>query len=81
MSKQVFELNSKFTFGKYKGEKVKDIMEQDDQYVRWCIDSVHFFELSEEALDYFHTIEIEREPDPDEEEAFRYGYGADIGDR
>ncbi len=44
-----FNLNSKFTFGKYKGKEVEPIIVQDPTYVKWCINNVEFFELSDRA--------------------------------
>lgn len=33
----LMSLNSKFTFGKYKGFTLEDILNTDPKYVRWCI--------------------------------------------
>ena len=38
----------KFTFGKYKGEYVDNIIDTNPDYVRWCLANVSYFTLDEE---------------------------------
>ena len=38
----------KFTFGKYKGKCIGEIMMIDFQYIKWCIDNIPSFEMNEE---------------------------------
>jgi hypothetical protein len=39
-----------FTFGKYKGESLKAVLECDPAYVHWCRENIDGFELRGEAL-------------------------------
>lgn len=48
-----------FTFGKYKGEKVMDIIKDNPEYVRWCGQNVAWFELTvEQAKELSKQMEI-----------------------
>lgn len=38
----------KFTFGKWKGKCIGEIMMIDFQYIMWCIDNIPLFEMNEE---------------------------------
>ena len=37
-----------FTFGKYKGKNIMDIIKNDPKYVHWCVRNVEWFELTVE---------------------------------
>lgn len=39
-----------FTFGKYKGEAVVDVIYRDPEYVRWAAANIDFFELTGEEF-------------------------------
>ena len=41
--------NYVFTFGKYKGRKISDIIEEDWEYIKWCKRNVKDFKLNSEA--------------------------------
>lgn len=45
----MFTLNSKFTFGMYKGKKVSSVINSNPRYVEWCVDHVKFFKLDPKA--------------------------------
>ena len=45
----------KFTFGKWKGKCIGEIMMTDFQYVKWCIDSIPSFEMNEEEKALYST--------------------------
>jgi len=48
-----------FTFGKYKGEKVMDIIKDNPEYVHWCGQNVAWFELTvEQAKELSKQMEI-----------------------
>lgn len=48
-----------FTFGKYKGEKIMDIIKDNPEYVRWCGQNVAWFELTvEQAKELSKQMEI-----------------------
>ena len=51
VGKTIFGLNSKLTFGKHQGKLVKDVIESNASYILWCIESIQWFELDEEADD------------------------------
>lgn len=34
-------------FGKYKGQKVKEIAKRDPNYLRWCLNNIDSFKLNE----------------------------------
>jgi hypothetical protein len=37
-------LDYRFTFGKHKGELLKDVFVSDVGYLRWCLDNIDWFE-------------------------------------
>ena len=45
----------KFTFGKWKGEYIGEIMMIDFQYIKWCIDNIPLFEMNEEEKALYDT--------------------------
>ena len=45
----------KFTFGKWKGKCIGEIMMTDFQYIRWCIDNILLFEMDEEEKALYNT--------------------------
>lgn len=45
----------KFTFGKYKGRCIGEIMMIDLQYITWCIDKIPAFEMNEEESALYNT--------------------------
>ena len=45
----------KFTFGKWKGKCIGEIMMIDFQYIKWCIDNIPLFEMNEEEKVLYNT--------------------------
>ena len=45
----------KFTFGKWKGKCIGEIMMIDFQYIKWCIDNIPSFEMNEEEDALYNT--------------------------
>ena len=45
----------KFTFGKWKGKCIGEIMMIDFQYIKWCIDNIPSFEMNEEEKALYNT--------------------------
>ena len=45
----------KFTFGKWKGKCIGEIMMIDFQYIKWCIDNIPSFEMNEEEKALYST--------------------------
>lgn len=51
-----------FTFGKYKGTKIDDIIWFDPSYVQWCIDNTTRLKLNESQMkDLKHFLNIRKE--------------------
>ena len=45
----------KFTFGKWKGKCIGEIMMIDFQYIKWCIDNIPAFKMNEEEKALYGT--------------------------
>ena len=45
----------KFTFGKWKGKCIGEIMMIDFQYIKWCIDNIPAFKMNEEEKALYST--------------------------
>ena len=45
----------KFTFGKWEGKYIGEIMMIDFQYIKWCIDNISQFEMNEEEKALYDT--------------------------
>jgi hypothetical protein len=45
-----FYPESKFTFGKYKGQLVAEILQNDPEYIQWCVDNIHWFRFKYEPV-------------------------------
>lgn len=45
----------KFTFGKWKGKCIGEIMMTDFQYIKWCIDNIPSFEMNDEEKALYNT--------------------------
>lgn len=51
------KLDDKVFWGtKHKGKKVKEVIEQDPDYIAWCINNIENFHLSEPAFTYYWQI-------------------------
>ena len=62
-------LDWEFTFGKYEGETIRYLLEEDPNYIIWCADNVGWFDI--EA--YIYDLALEQEADdegPDEGDRF-----------
>jgi len=70
----VFTLDSGLTFGKYKGQTVKDVCDDNPEYIEWANDEIVWFELSSEAEDYLAECLFNLGPDGISHEHYvRYG--------
>ena len=56
--RKVFDLKSKFDFGKYNGTRVMTIAKNDPQYIRWCLKSIPTFKLTNDMTDYLNNPKI-----------------------
>ncbi len=43
-------LIDKITFGKYRGDTIKEIIDNAPTYIEWALDEVDWFELDDEAM-------------------------------
>lgn len=52
-SPEPLKLDWVFTFGKYKGDSIQEVIENGDaDYVMWCQENVDWFDLHVDVLDY-----------------------------
>ena len=51
----------KFTFGKWKGKCIGEIMMTDFQYIKWCIDNIPEFKIGDTVKVYYKVIEGDKE--------------------
>lgn len=49
-------INDKFTFGKYCGYTLSDVLDKNEEYVDWCMMNIDCFVLSNEAMDEIKKI-------------------------
>lgn len=49
-------LESRFTFGRYNGLTLADVMEINSEYLVWCITSIEGFLLHDEALEQIRIV-------------------------
>ena len=50
-----YSLSDEMNFGRYKGFTVKEVIDTDRQYIKWCIKTVEWFELTNDALNYYRS--------------------------
>lgn len=88
-----FYPDSMLTFGKYKGQRVSDILERDPDYIAWCTENISWFRFrpqkmmtkegiliqSEEVYErYLQKLQLEEaQHDFEPEEEDDYGLGFD----
>lgn len=48
-----YELNTIYDFGKYKGKSLKQVIEDDINYVVWCLTDIPDFKLNNDAIVHF----------------------------
>lgn len=44
----------KFFFGKHKGEFILDVIENDTQYITWCMEHVSYLRLNETEINAYN---------------------------
>lgn len=47
-----YNLNDKLSFGKHKGQTIRQILQSDPNYLLWCVEKLDRFAMSDEAWDY-----------------------------
>ena len=59
----MYKLDTILPFGKYKGKTVEQVLEIDPTYIRWCLENIEAFEMSnwgrEFALSSAEIVDIE----------------------
>ena len=53
-----YRLTDQMSFGKYKGELIRDVMRKDPQYIEWAMDNTNKLSLDDEALDWFAELQM-----------------------
>lgn len=49
MKPVVYSLHTTLSFGKYKGESVRAIIDNDPSYIEWALDNIKWFTLDDDA--------------------------------
>lgn len=47
-----YNLNDKLSFGKHKGQTIRQVLQSDPSYLLWCVEKLDRFAMSDEAWDY-----------------------------
>lgn len=68
MKNKIYELDEVFSFGRYKGKTVRELLKENPGYVDWIIRNVDSFALSEEAMQ--QALEITEGKKFSKEEAY-----------
>lgn len=58
-----------FTFGKYKGQTVRSVIDTDPDYVLWCHKNVNHFSISDDLVELCEEFEP---PTPDAGDGYDY---------
>lgn len=53
MRKKIFTLDTELNFGQYKGKELWEVLRDDLNYVAWCLETVNWFELDNEAFEEY----------------------------
>ena len=49
-----YSLDDRIDFGKYKGDTIREIIDDDSVYIEWALSEVGGFDLDEEATRYYN---------------------------
>ena len=77
--KQLIDLDTYvFTFGKHKNRSIRDVIDDDANYVLWCHDNIEWFKLSEGDYD---KVDLEADRQGNQGDLSDYdGFGFAWGD-
>jgi hypothetical protein len=53
---KLYQLDTKFTFGKHEGKTVKEVLEIEDSYLTWCALYLDHFYISNEVIEEIKAI-------------------------
>ncbi len=53
----IIDLDKELSFGKYFGRKVKDIIKEDPEYIKWMISNRKSFLVGKDVLDEIEKLE------------------------
>lgn len=48
----VFGMDDVLTFGKYAGDRVRDVVKYDAQYLKWAFENIDWLDFDEEVLEW-----------------------------
>jgi len=51
-----YDIDTEFTFGKYEGKTVREILELQPKYLDWCAINLDHFYISDEVIEEIKTI-------------------------
>lgn len=51
-----YTLDTEFTFGKFNGRKVREVLELQPSYIEWCLLNLDHFYISEETIETIKQI-------------------------
>lgn len=58
---KVYGLLDDMPFGKYKGTELRQVIEDDPDYISWALSNVEWFALSTTAEEYFSNYLLDKE--------------------
>ena len=53
---KLYSLRSEFTFGKYEGKTLREVLDFDPSYIDWCSIHLDHFCICDEDIDYINSI-------------------------
>jgi len=59
---KIYNLEDTITFGKYRGRTIEDIIDEDCEYIVWCLENIKWFVLSTKAESYLQEQQDPRRP-------------------
>lgn len=60
-------LSYKLNFGKHKGKTINEILEEEPTYIRWCVENICWFKLSEKDEKKVHSLSDDYDREIEEE--------------
>ena len=76
----IYKLETIINFGKHKDETIKAVCDDNPTYIDWCLDNLEWFDLDDEAKDYFEDKMEEYHDYNYEHESWHDGWPGNFGD-